>query len=198
LIVIATIGVVLLWRQTSKDAGTTQSAKNEAPTPASATSPVRAASLTNSGQENLESTKGLRISVDASSVRYAVQSNTYVASNVLDGSRKTAWIEGADGPGLGESLRFDFGREINLRRIVILPGYFKSPEIWKQNNRLARATLYFSSGTSQSVSFPDQMERQSIDLGSIKTRSVRLEINEVYSGSDPDTAISEVVFEWEP
>jgi len=133
----------------------------------------------------------------ASSVRYSVQNNTYVPGNAIDGSRRTGWIEGDDGPGLGESLRFDFGRDITLHRIIVLPGYFKSPEIWKQNNRVARAILHFSNGTSKVVNFPDEMERQAIDLGSVKTRWLRLEIAQVYRGSDPDTAISEVVFEWE-
>jgi hypothetical protein len=155
-------------------------------------------SAPNDNQDNVESTRGLNMNVTASSVRYSVQSNTYVPRNVIDGSRKTAWIEGADGPGLGEWLRFDFGREINLHRIVVLPGYFKSPDIWKQNNRISSAIIHFSNGTTRSVSFPDQMSRQEIDLGSVKTSWVRLEIAAVYFGSDPDTAISEVVFEWEP
>ncbi len=194
LIVIASIGVVLLWRQTPKDQGTAQVTSNPSPNG----TPGLSASPSNNNQENLQTTKGLTISATASSVRYAVQDNTYVPGNAIDGSRRTAWIEGADGQGLGEWLRFDFGREINLHRIVILPGYFKSAEIWKQNNRIASATLQFSNGTSKAVNFPDQMEKQAIDLGSVRTRWVRLEIKEIYAGSDPDTAISEVIFEWEP
>jgi hypothetical protein len=103
-----------------------------------------------------------------------------------------------DGPGVGEWLQFDFGREINLHRIVILPGYFKSPQIWAENNRLAAATLQFSDGSSRHFTFPDRMERQSLDVGAIKTRWVRLVIADVYTGTDPDTAVSEVTFEWEP
>src|SRR5207253_6001232 len=78
----------------------------------------------------------LKITPSSSSVRLAVQSNTYYPANAIDGKRSTAWIEGVDGPGLGEWIRFDFDREINLHRIVIQPGYFKSPSIWAQNNRI--------------------------------------------------------------
>src|SRR6185503_16500198 len=83
-------------------------------------------------------TKGspLQIKVTASSVRYSVQSNTYDPANTIDGSQATAWIEGKDGPGSGEWLKYDFDREINLHRILILPGYFKSPDIWAKNNRV--------------------------------------------------------------
>jgi hypothetical protein len=140
----------------------------------------------------------LKITASASSVRLAVQSNTYYAANAIDGKRSTAWIEGVDGPGLGEWIRFDFDREIKLHRILIQPGYFKSPAIWAQNNRLATVTAQFSDGTSRDLSFNDRMDSQKVDIGSVKTRWVKLVIKSVYYGTDPDTAISEVAFEWEP
>lgn len=140
----------------------------------------------------------LPIRTSASSVRYRVQTNTYDPANAIDGNKRTAWIEGVDGPGIGEWLQFDFGRELNLHRLVILPGYFKSSQIWVQNNRLAAATLQFSDGSSKHFTFPDRMESQTLDVGTIKTRWVRLVIDGVFSGTDPDTAVSEVTFEWEP
>ncbi len=140
----------------------------------------------------------LKITASASSVRLAVQSNTYYASNAMDGKRTTAWIEGADGPGIGEWIRFDFDHEINLHRILIQPGYFKSPYFWAQNNRLATVRAEFSDGSSRELHFDDRMEAEKIDVGSIRTRWVRLVIESVYYGTDPDTAISEVAFEWEP
>lgn len=140
----------------------------------------------------------LKITASASSVRLAVQSNTYYPANAIDGKRSTAWIEGVDGPGLGEWIRFDFDRQINLHRLLILPGYFKSPEIWAQNNRLQTLTAYFSDGSSRDLNFDNRMESQKVDVGSVKTRWVKLVIKSVYYGTDPDTAISEVAFEWEP
>lgn len=140
----------------------------------------------------------LKITASASSVRLAVQSNTYYPANAIDGKRVTAWIEGADGPGLGEWIRFDFDREINLHRILIQPGYFKSPQIWAENNRLATVTAQFSDGSSRDLTFADRMESQKVDVGSIKTRWVRFVIKSVHYGTDPDTPLSEVAFEWEP
>jgi hypothetical protein len=139
----------------------------------------------------------LKITPSASSVRLAVQANTYDPANAIDGKRSTAWIEGVEGPGLGEWIRFDFNREINLHRILILPGYFKSPRIWAQNNRLASVTAYFSDGTSRDLTFTDRMESQKTDIGSIRTKWVKFVIKSVYYGTDPDTAICEVAFEWE-
>jgi hypothetical protein len=139
----------------------------------------------------------LKITASASSVRLAVQSNTYYAANAIDGKRSTAWIEGVDGPGLGEWIRFDFDREIKLHRILIQPGYFKSPAIWAQNNRLATVTVQFSDGSSRDLNFNDRMDSQKADIGSIRTRWVKFVIKSVYYGTDPDTAISEVAFEWD-
>ena len=139
----------------------------------------------------------LKITASASSVRLAVQANTYYPANAIDGKRTTAWIEGTDGPGLGEWLRFDFDREINLHRILILPGYFKSPQIWAENNRLESVTVYFSDGSSRDFTFANRMDSQKVDVGAIKTRWVRFVIKSVYYGADPDTAISEVAFEWD-
>lgn len=144
----------------------------------------------------------LKITATASSVRLAVQSNTYYPANAIDGKRSTAWIEGVDGPGIGEWIRFDFDREINVHRILIQPGYFKSPLIWAENNRLATVTAQFSDGSSRDLNFLDRMESQKANIGSVRTRWVRLVIKSVYHGTNPgstdDTALSEVAFEWEP
>jgi len=140
----------------------------------------------------------LKITASASSIRLAVQSNTYYAANAIDGKRSTAWIEGVQGPGIGEWIRFDFDREIVIHRILIQPGYFKSPQIWAGNNRLAVLTAQFSDGSSRELTFTDSMTSQKVDVGAIRTSWVRFVIKSVYYGTDPDTALSEVAFEWEP
>jgi hypothetical protein len=161
-----------------------------------ATEPARNASPETSSTDSQPGTP-LKITASASSVRLAVQANTYYAANAVDGKRSTAWIEGVDGPGLGEWIRFDFDREINLHRILIQPGYFKSPQIWAENNRLESVTAYFSDGSSRELTFANRMDSQKVDVGSIRTRWVRFVIKSVYYGTDPDTAMSEVAFEWD-
>src|SRR5262245_35479121 len=145
-----------------------------------------------------QSNSPLKINASSSSNRLAVQANTYYPSNAIDGKKATAWIEGVDGAGIGEWIRFDFDREITLHRILWQPGYFKSPMIWSQNNRLASVTAQFSDGSSREINFSDQMESQKTDIGAVRTKWVRFIIKSVYYGTDPDTALSEVAFEWEP
>lgn len=190
LLVLVVVGVAFVYKYGKTSVNPAQATSS--PTPV----PVRESG--NVDPSRPAPTTALQMKASASSVRYAVQTNTYLPENAIDNNKKTAWIEGVDGPGIGEWLRFDFGRDINLHRIVILPGYFKSQDIWAQNNRLAAATLQFSDGSSQRFTFPDRMERRSLDVGAVKTRWVRLVIDGVYTGTDPDTAVSEVTFEWEP
>jgi hypothetical protein len=201
LVLVGIVAFFVLKQSGSSESATNNSSPSNANVSSAKTSPAstdlgRTPSPANSPSESQPGTP-LRITASASSVRMAVQANTYYASNAIDGKRSTAWIEGVDGPGLGEWLRFDFDREINLHRILIQPGYFKSPEIWAGNNRLESLTAYFSDGSSRELTFANRMDSQKIDVGSIKTRWVRFVIKSVYYGADPDTAISEVAFEWD-
>lgn len=138
------------------------------------------------------------VTVTASSTRANYKGNTYVPGNARDGDLQTAWAEGAPGPGIGEWLRCDFNREVNLRQIMIAPGYFKNKAIWARNNRLSSATIFFSDGSSRKFSFPNAMKKQTLDLGTVKTSWVKVVIKDVYPGADPDTPISELAFDWEP
>lgn len=208
LLVSVGIGAAFLFRQSGQDQQPRSGPNVANVNPAESASPTSSPEGTSttkplSNSAAIESERNpnslpLKIKATASSVRYSVQSNTYDPSNAIDGKKGTTWIEGADGPGLGEWIKFDFDREINLHRVLILPGYFKSPAIWAMNNRISGATVSFSDGTSRLFKFPDRMERHTLDVGSIRTRWVRIELQDFYFGKDPDTPISEVAFEWEP
>ena len=141
----------------------------------------------------------LKITASASSTRSSMGDINYYPSNVLDQSLATAWVEGISGPGTGEWIRCDFNREVKLNRIIIIPGYFKTPELWKQNNRLASAIFYFSDGTSRRFNFPDRMVEQKLEVGGIRTSWIRMEIGDVYLGSVDmeDTPISNLAFDLE-
>jgi len=203
-LLLALVGIVaffVLKQSGGSESATTNTSSVNVNAPSQKTSPSssgpgRNASPETSPSDSQPSTP-LKITASASSVRLAVQANTYYAANAIDGKRSTAWIEGVDGPGLGEWIRFDFDREINLHRILIQPGYFKSPQIWAENNRIESLTAYFSDGSSRELTFVDRMDSQKVDVGSVKTRWVRFVIKSVYYGTDPDTAISEVAFEWD-
>lgn len=211
LLALVGIGAALLFRGTGTQP--TEDARKQAN--ANQKDDDNSADTTNkNGQSNKDASKvtndssgnksdagaALHITTTASSTRVPLKSFTYDAAHVLDGDLQTAWIEGVPGPGLGEWIRCDFDREVKLNRVRLTPGYFKNASIWRQNNRVAAATLYFSDGTSRSYTFPDQMQWQPLDTGGVRTRFVRLVITDMYPGSvdSEDTAISEISFDWEP
>ena len=196
LLALVTIAGLFLFRQKGdNDAHVIQTS-----TPSPNATPARRDDASTPGEFATPSASNtaLKITGSSSSNRLAVQANTYYPSNAIDGKKSTAWIEGVDGAGIGEWIRFDFDREITLHRILWQPGYFKSPMIWSENNRLASVTAEFSDGTSRTINFVDQMDSQKTDVGSVRTKWVRFVIKSVYYGTDPDTALSEVAFEWEP
>lgn len=84
--------------------------------------------------------------VTASSELEAQAGNSYSASNVDDADPSTAWIEGADGPGVGEFLAIEFhgapeGETYAFRALTIQNGYAKSEAAWSANGRVRLVEL---------------------------------------------------------
>jgi hypothetical protein len=143
----------------------------------------------------------LQLVTSASTVRNSEKGNFYFPSFAVDGNSATAWCEGAPGAGTGEWLKFEFERAATLRQIKIQPGYFKNTEVWSKNNRVAEITLEFSDGsTKKGVRLQNAMQTQTIDVGRVRTSSVKIIVDEYYPGASDsdDTLISEVSFVTEP
>ncbi len=157
------------------------------------------ANQSNQKNENKLPVVQLKINASASSTRADFKGINYAPPLTVDGDLTTAWIEGGKGKGIGEWLLYDFGKTVTLKSIKIHAGYFKNKSIWSKNNRLASATFVFSDGSSRRFSFEDKMDAQVIDVGNIKTASVKLIIEDVYAGESDfeDTAISELSFVFE-
>ena len=136
------------------------------------------------------------VKVSASSTRKPDKGNIYSPKMAFDGNPRTGWCEGARGAGKGQWIAFDFAKEVKLKKIVIQPGYFKTAELWRKNNRLSAVTIEFSDKSSRVVEFPDEMKEQTIDARDIKTKSVFIKIKDIYPGAtdSKDTLISEVSF----
>lgn len=209
LLILVGIGIALLMRGTGNNQSGANNTSNVANANSSPTAQPGDSSKTNandstaavpSSGSDTGATGPLNITATASTMRAPLKAFSYAPANALDKSLLTAWIEGVPGPGIGEWIRCDFDREVKLNSVVMTPGYFKTAALWKQNNRLAAATLYFSDGSSRRFTFPDQMQMQSLDVGGIRTRFVRLVIEDFYPGSvdSEDTPISEMSFRWEP
>lgn len=120
----------------------------------------------------------------------------HTPERTVDRDLRTAWVEGIDGPGVGESITFTFDRTCLVSGMQINAGYQKSEDLYQMNDRPASLTLTFSDGTRQTVVLQDVYATQNIPLDvPVETDRVTLTISSIYRGSTyEDAVISEIAF----
>lgn len=132
-------------------------------------------------------------SVTSSSALEATSTASYGATNLVDGDLATAWNEGAEGPGIGEWVRFEFSRQWVLARIEIANGYQKDDERYFGNGRVRSLAIEYSTGTTQLVDLLDSKDIQTIIPTRQPVEWFKITIVDVYPGKIwDDTALSEV------
>ncbi|HSI65495.1 MAG TPA: hypothetical protein VLE43_20380 [Candidatus Saccharimonadia bacterium] len=111
----------------------------------------------------------------------------------------SAWVEGAKGDGIGESVTLALDKPAKVRRVGLVNGYAKSEDIYQKNNRVAKLEVSVNGGKSVTVEVPDERlssEMFYFDLpeSTDAVSTVKLTIAGVYKGTKyEDTALSEVV-----
>ncbi len=132
----------------------------------------------------------------------------YVARNAYDLSYKTAWVEGVEGYGIGESLKYTFpATHPRITSIIILNGYVKSEKAWRENSRVKQLKLYIDGIPTALLNLEDTRNEQiftvepigNSDRSSFEGKpwwTLKFEITEVYKGEKySDTAITEIYFD---
>ncbi|HWJ11546.1 MAG TPA: zinc ribbon domain-containing protein [Nocardioides sp.] len=120
--------------------------------------------------------------------------------NMWDGKPRTSWR--MPGDGTGTTLVFDLGRDVVITEVGMINGYAKvdGPDNWYRGNRRIRAVQWeFDDGTRITQELGERQRIQTIDVGPVATRTVRVHLLEVTPpGQGPDgrdfTAISEIRF----
>ena len=132
---------------------------------------------------------------DVSASSYLSEENIkHVPERIMDGDTTTAWVEGGDGNGEGESLTFTFGDLYAVSDIKIWNGYQKSEDLYYRNARPAELELEFSDGSTERISLQDMASGfQEFALERHVTSYVKVKIVSTYDGSKyGDTVISEI------
>ena len=133
--------------------------------------------------------------------------NKYDVLNIDDFRIDTAWIEGVEGYGIGESITFKFPKEafdeakikdkINFNGFILVNGYCKNKQTWQDNSRVKRVLIAHNGRPLFEAKFHNSMNIQRVYIDNIYLKSgdtVRVTILEVYRGDKyKDTAISELV-----
>ena len=128
----------------------------------------------------------------------------------LDGDRTTAWCEGTEGLGEGETLTLDLGKEVTIKSLGIQGGFYKDDRALINNGRLRKATVESDQGWSATAEFFFVPERKykakkvhvmatPVPNAAGKTaRVLTLRIDEADEGQfTKDVCVSEVVIEVE-
>lgn len=150
-------------------------------------------------------------SLSATSALESRGDTTYSPENIHDLSYGTAWIEGAKGYGIGESITYHFVPENpRITKIIIANGYVKSEQIWRENSRVKKLKMYVNDRPFAMLNLEDTRAEQSFtfepigngdraDMKALKSLpkwTIRFEIVEVYMGDKyDDTAITEIYFD---
>ncbi len=120
----------------------------------------------------------------------------YPPEQMVDYLPETAWMEGADGYGRGESVTITYDAKYHINGMEIYNGYHKSEELYYENGRPKKLLLEFDDGNAYTVTLDDVYGSREIRFGqSYYTKNVTITILDVYEGTKyEDTAISEVLF----
>jgi hypothetical protein len=134
----------------------------------------------------------------ASSTLPADRLGVYEAWSVVDGQARSPWCEGADGSGIGQWLRLEFERPVEVTMIQLANGYDYDDDIFAKNNRLRWATFVFSDGERVEWQFDDARGWQTVPLArapgpNIITTTVEIIVEDAYPGTAyDDTCIGEL------
>jgi len=137
---------------------------------------------------------------------------TYVPQNAHDLSFKTAWVEGVDGYGIGESITYYFKQSApRITKIIIANGYVKSPKAWMDNSRVKKMMMYLDDKPFAILNLEDCRNEQIFEFDPIGRKrplenkneidklpawTLKFEILEVYQGDlYDDTALSQIYFD---
>ena len=129
----------------------------------------------------------------------------YAAEKAHDFSIVTAWVEGVEGNGVGEYIKYAFpGTCPRITTVLIHNGYVKNWDVWRDNGRVKKLQMYYNDEPYAILNLQDTMGLQSFDVGvlgyedkdSAPAWSIKFEILEVYPGKKyEDTAITEIYFD---
>lgn len=119
-------------------------------------------------------------------------------ANMWDGRKRTAWR--MPGDGTGQTLTFDLGDDVVLTEVGLVNGYAKvdgANDWYAANRRILSVQWEFDDGTRVTQDLDEVRGPQTIGVGPVETRRVRLHLLEVSAPAPgPDgrdfTAISEI------
>ena len=130
----------------------------------------------------------------------------YAAEKAHDFSIVTAWVEGVEGNGEGEYIKYAFpGTCPRITTVLIHNGYVKNWDVWRDNGRVKKLLMYYNDKPYVVLNLKNTPALQRFEVGILGHEersdaspawSIKFEILEVYPGEKyEDTAITEIYFD---
>lgn len=132
---------------------------------------------------------------------------TYYSENLYDGNYKTAWVEGVEGNGVGQSVILKLDGVHTITRLKIYNGFLKTKRRYAINGKVTTALIDYGNGNHEMVDLnvmdvpEDEVgfeayemgETEIIPDGTYETDEITVTIIGAVAGSKySDTAISEI------
>jgi hypothetical protein len=115
----------------------------------------------------------------------------------LSGTPDGVWCEGVPGPGSGQTVTFHQSHTVAtdplnvIGTIVLINGYAKTEQAFRDNARVKRARIETSGGYKREITLKDQRAVQRIKFSPSRMQWIRLTILDVYPGArHQDTCIT--------
>jgi hypothetical protein len=142
---------------------------------------------------------GYLYDINSSSVLDDSSQLDYSAENAFDEMLDTAWVEGVEGYGIGESISVTI--DGNLQAIEIYNGYGKYEDLFYKNSRVKELELYINDELYYIIELEDTRNGQWFNFPEYGLESyftglkIRFVIRDIYEGSlYQDTCITEIAF----
>ena len=132
--------------------------------------------------------------IEASTFLISDKGHVYAVKHLLDSKADSAWMEGAEGSGLGSWIKIDLGASTEVTGVKLWNGYWVSLDFWQRHSRAKEVEVQTSDGTVHKFTLKDEMKPEMLRFPSpVKTDSIRIKIKSIYRGNTfNDTSISEI------
>lgn len=171
------------------------------------TMPAATTAQTQSTAASIPSIKGLGVEVNslfdvwASSTLSPINGIDYNVSNLTDYDSSTAWVEGTNGNGYGETVTFSYkgSQTAQIQGVEIVNGYAKSNTSFYDNGCVTQLGVYVNGKYVKNLDLSATTTPQYLDLNcAVSTGDVIvIKINGVKEGpndGESDTAMSKISF----
>lgn len=120
----------------------------------------------------------------------------YSADYLFDSRKEFGWAEGVDGSGEGQTIRFNFDRDVRIEKIKVWNGYQRSQSHFERNARAKEIQFGAVSGGPATYTLADEQDGQVVNLNApLQGKSFEMKIKSVYPGkSYQDLVLSEMRF----